>query len=126
LLVTKKKVQSGYFPAQQLPDRERNRSQGKVPAGETASWNSLAFCVLLFFILLTSVGLISQYSRVIAVKYQIHQVQQEIEALQNEIEHLQIEVKSLSSLERIETIAKNDLGLQYPEKRQWIRIARSE
>ena len=131
MLVTKKKVQPGYFPAQQFPDRAgtktaRNKSTREVSTREIAPRNGLTLCVLLFFILLTSVGLISQYSRVVAVKYQIHQVQQEIKTLQNEIVRLEIEVKSLSSLERIEMIAKNELGLQYPEKRQWIRNARSE
>ncbi len=84
------------------------------------------FCGLLLCLLLISVGLISQYSQVVAVKLQIYQVQKEIKGLQGGIEHLHMEVNSLSSLERIEMIAKNDLGLQYPEKRQWLHVARGE
>lgn len=84
------------------------------------------FYGLLFCLLLISVGLISQYSQVVAVKLNIYQVQKEIAALQGGIEHLHIEVNRLSSLERIEAIAKNDLGLQYPEKRQWLHVARND
>lgn len=132
MLVTKKKVQPGYSLEQRLPEKGRFKTEGKkrhvdeVPNREAVRRNSLTLCGLLLCLLLVSVGLISQYSQVVAVKLQIHQVQKEIEELQSEIEHLHIEVHRLSSLERIEMIAKNDLGLQYPEKRQWLRIARGE
>jgi len=131
LIVTKQKVQSGYFPEQRFPEKARyrtgiRRTVDEAPQKEAGQWGNLTFYALLLCVLLVSVGLISQYSRVVAVKLQIHQVNREIEELQSEREHLRIEVKRLSSLERIEMIAKNDLGLQYPETRQWLRIARNE
>jgi len=131
LLVTKKKVQSGYFPDQRFPEKvrygaERKRTVQEAPGKEAAQWGGMTLCALLLCLFLVSVGLISQYSRVVALRLQIHEVTKEIEALKSEKEHLQIEVKRLNSLERIEMIAKNDLGLQYPEERQWVRIARGD
>ncbi len=81
---------------------------------------------LIFCLIIIGVGLISQYSQVVAVNYQIQQTSKELDALQEERQHLQIEVKRLSSLERIEAIAKNELGLQYPENRQWLLISSVE
>ena len=131
MLVTKKKEEPGYLPGQRFPEKVRygersRRTVNEVPATKAVSRVSLTFCALLFCLLLVGVGLITQYSKVVAVKMQIHQVKKEIEMLENEREHLFIEVKRLNSLERIEMIALNDLGLQYPEKRQWLRIARGE
>ncbi|MGI5875243.1 MAG: cell division protein FtsL [Dethiobacteria bacterium] len=81
------------------------------------------FCGLILCLIIIGVSLISQYSRVLAVNYKIHRVSREISQLREEQEHLLIEVKRLSSLERIEEIAKNDLGLQYPEEKQWLFIS---
>lgn len=131
MLVTKRK-EPKYFPEQRFPEKGRSRVEGKkrsvgeVSNREVVQWNSLMFYGLLLCLLLISVGLISQYGQVVAVKLQIYQVQKEIVELQGGIEQLHIEVNRLSSLERIEMIAKNDLGLQYPEKRQWLHIARGE
>jgi cell division protein FtsL len=131
LLVAKRKG-SFHFPEQGFPEKGRpgiegkKRSVGEVSGRDIVQWNALLFCGLLLCLLLISVGLISQYGQVVAIKLQIYQVQREITELQVGIEQLQIEVNRLSSLERIEAIAKNDLGLQYPEKRQWLHLARGE
>ena len=121
MIVTKQKIQSGYFPEQRFPEKARlrtgrSRTVHEAPKKETVQWGNPTFYALLLCVLLVSVGLITQYSRVVAVKLQIHQVNREIAELQDEREHLRIEVKRLSSLERIEMIAKNELGPQYPEK----------
>lgn len=84
---------------------------------------SLLLVCLIFCLIVIGVGLISQYSQVVAINYQIQQTTREISELHIERQHLEIKVNRLSSLERIENIAKNDLGLQYPENRQWLLIS---
>lgn len=86
----------------------------------------LLFCGLIFCLIIISVSLISQYSRVLAVNFKINQVGREISQLKEEQEHLTIEVKRLASLDRIETIARDDLGLQYSKDKQWLVSARGE
>ena len=66
------------------------------------------------------------YGRVVAINYQVEKVNGEISQLLTEKEYLNIEVKKLSSLERIEHIALTELGLQYPEKRQWLLLSSRE
>jgi len=83
----------------------------------------MLLCGLLLCLIIISVGIISQYGRIVAGNYQLQQMRREITLLQEEREYLRIEVKRLSSLERIETIAINELGLQYPEKRQWLILS---
>lgn len=84
---------------------------------------SKLLCALLLCLILISVGIISLYGRIIAGNYQLEKMRREFLLLQEERESLQIEVKRLSSLERIENIAINDLGLQYPENRQWVVLS---
>ncbi len=84
---------------------------------------SMLLCVLIVLLIAVSIGLIAQYSRVIAVNYQLQQVERELAELQVEKERLAIDVRSMSSLERIQNIAVNELGLQYPEQKQWLRLS---
>ena len=63
---------------------------------------------------------IAQYSNYVALKLEIDRVKGEIADLQEEKNSLEIEVEKLSSLERIELIALEELGLKYPEEQQWL------
>lgn len=84
------------------------------------------FCALVLLLIITGVGLIGMYGRVVAINYQVEKVNKEISQLLSEKEYLTIEVRKLSSLERIEHIALTELGLQYPEKRQWLLLSSRE
>lgn len=83
----------------------------------------MLFCALILLLIITGVGLIGMHGRVVAINYRVQQVNREISRLQEEREYLNIEVKKLASLERIEHIAINELGMQYPEKRQWLLLS---
>ncbi len=128
VLVTKEKQKISYNPQHKPVHSRTARAQEKIsssPQQRLAGHpgESLLLCVLIFLLVTVSIGLIAQYSRVIAVNYQLQQVNRDIAQLQEEKEHLAIEVRSLSSLERIESIAVNELGLQYPEQKQWLRLS---
>jgi cell division protein FtsL len=84
---------------------------------------SKLLCCLLLCLIIISVGIISQYGRTVAGNFQLQKMRAELLLLQEERESLRIEVKRLSSLERIETIAINELGLQYPAQRQWLILS---
>jgi len=126
LLPVKKRDQK-VLPMSQQPQRIRRDAARKDTFRDAyqkaVRSSSVTFCVLLLCLLLVGVSLISLYGRVVAVKIQMHGVYSEISQLQSEKEHLLLEVKSLNSLERIEMIAITELGLQYPESRQWLRLA---
>ena len=128
VLETKEKPTISYYPQQKPLHNRTAREKLKVSPSSQQKLaghpgESLLLCVLIFLLIAVSIGLIAQYSRVIAVNYQVQQVNREIAQLQEEKEHLAIEVRSLSALERIENIAVNELGLQYPEQKQWLRLS---
>ncbi len=81
------------------------------------------FYALILLLVITGVGLIGMHGRVVAINYQVEQTNREISHLLAEQESLKIEARKLSSLERIENIALTELGLQYPENRQWLHLS---
>ena len=81
------------------------------------------FCALILLLIITGVGLIGMHGRVVAINYKVEQANREISQLLSEKEYLNIEAGKLSSLERIEKIALTELGLQYPESRQWLLLS---
>ncbi|RJX29026.1 MAG: cell division protein FtsL [Dethiobacter sp.] len=128
MLVAKDNPRSGYFPEQKsrsnfVPEPGRYDFPSARPKRVYSPRESMLLCGLLLCLIIISVGIISQYGRIVAGNYQLQQMRREITLLQEEREYLRIEVKRLSSLERIETIAINELGLQYPEKRQWLILS---
>jgi cell division protein FtsL len=128
LLMAKENLRTTYQQEQisrnsHLP-REKSYDLPHVrPKRVQSHCGSLLLCGILLCLVITSVGLIAQYGRLVAGSYQLHQMRREIYLLQEEKERLNIEVRRLSSLERIEEIAVNELGLQYPEKRQWLILS---
>ena len=92
----------------------------------TISSETKLFCALILLLVITGVGLIGMYGRVVAINYQVEQASREVSQLLAEQEYLNIEVKKLSSLERIENIAISELGLQYPDSRQWLLLSSRE
>ena len=83
----------------------------------------LKILVLLFLLVIIGMGLIGQHGRIIACNYRIHQLKEEMAALQEEKKSLRIEVQRLGSLERIEKIALDELGLEHPDKKQWLVLS---
>lgn len=107
-----------YVPGQKSFDLPRPRER-RIPVPR----ESLLLCGMLLCLIMIGVGLITQYGQIIAGNYRLHQMRSEIALLQEENEQLLLEVKRLGSLDRIEAIAANELGLQYPEKRQWLFLS---
>ncbi len=128
LIVTKEKARAVYplqqnpVPRRKSPGQERVQPSSRArTAGRPAE--SLLLCVFILLLIAISIGLIAQYSQVVALNYQIQQVDQQIAQLQKENERLALDVRSMNSLERLESIAVHELGLQYPEQKQWLRLS---
>ncbi len=135
MLVAREKPATGYFleekyrrnylPETHLNPVSRRREKASSSAGVTISnlKEILQLSVLLLLLMAIGVGLISQHGRIVACNYRIHQLQGDIVLLQEEKESLCIETQRLGSLERIEKIAVGELGLQYPDKKQWLVLS---
>lgn len=112
----------GYAPYRPVRQQQHQR--------ETATESTLAFSgeamlfsALVLLLIIMGVGLIGMYGKVVAINYELQQTNREIGKVMEESEYLSIEVRKLSSLERIEHIAITELGLQYPEERQWLLLS---
>ena len=108
---------SAYRPARQHYPRH-HPWQKPVISKEAA-----LFCALILILIITGVGLVGTHGRVLAVNYRMQQVKMEISRIQEDRAYLNLELKRLSSLGRIEYIAKTELGMLYPEGRQWLFLS---
>lgn len=140
MIVARKKPKAGYHLQQgaagnfrpgpsiapPVTKRRKAASTSARPAGSLSLRESMLLYFLLTILIVAGVGVISQYGRIVACNYRIQHLHREMALLQEEKEVLCIEVKRLASLERIERIAVGELGLQHPEKRQWLVLSARE
>ncbi len=128
MLVARKKSKTFHLPKQRLkvnsvPKPESHGFPVTRPKKVHLPRESKLLCGLLLCLIAISIGLISQYGRVLAGNYQLEKMRKEIVSLQEEKEFLSIEVNRLNCLERVESIALDELGLQYPEQKQWLVLS---
>lgn len=128
MIVTKERARPAYPLKQQPVPSRKSPGQGRLqPASRPRTVGrpaeSLLLCGLILLLIAVSIGLIAQYSQVVALNYQIQQVDRQVAQLHKENERLTLDVRRMSSLERLESIAVHELGLQYPEQKQWLRLS---
>ncbi len=63
-----------------------------------------------------------QSTKMVEVKLRIKKVQKDIESLENSNSDFRAEISKLQSLTRIETVAKQELGMVEPKKLVYIRM----
>lgn len=86
--------------------RDRRRVRGSLP-----------FMLLLGCFLLGLV-IIAQYSSMVTLNYRLDQAETRIKELDEEYRQLEQQAAQLSSLSRIESIARTELGMREPESGQ--------
>lgn len=74
-------------------------------------------------IAMTAVLLVAHYAYIVQLNYHLDRSYRELQVLQEEQQHLKLEIASLSSPERLEHIATEEIGLQYPRDNQIIFLA---
>lgn len=83
---------------------------------------SFAFAGVAFLLL----AYLCQSAHVVRTQYRIVEVRGEIKALQSERAELELQVQELTSLERVERLAVQQLGMVVPEQRRVIEVVWSE
>lgn len=69
---------------------------------------------------LMAISLVAHYTYVLQLNYKIDRSLHELHALQDTQQHLKLEIASLRSPDRLEKIAMEEIGLQYPDQDQFI------
>ncbi len=101
--------QTGYGRQQEKQPKER------IKLKKTRIFKISCF-LLLFLCLGMAIALVSHYNHVIAVNKQILQHERQLNALYEEREQLTLQIAQLSALKRIEAIAINEIGMNYPRE----------
>ncbi len=103
-----------------LPQEQPAGKASRVRERRLLGLRSMPFLLLAGCFLLGLV-IIAQYSSMVSLHYRIARAEEKISALQEEYRQLEQEAARLSSLARIEMIARSELGMQEPESGQ-VRI----
>ncbi len=103
-------------------DQQRQRSKAVAIRGASSrlAMTKLVALGMILAVALAAVSLLAHSVVVVQVNYEIGRAASELSALQEEQQHLKIQIASLLSPERMERIALEEIGLQYPEHNQLI------
>ncbi len=117
MLVAKRKhayaVEPWRYPNWEEKPRKVVRKKARV-------LQKYAQVALVMFVFSVAVSVLAHYSMLLGISYQTGRLRKEITALKSEQYHLQLEAAGLNSLDRIESIALEELGLIYPAENQHI------
>ncbi len=117
MLVAQKRQQQPSLYEQQRAIREaKNRKQSKL----CVAARKLKMLAAVFVLALFSLALISHYTHMIQVNYQIEKSLKDLYSLQKTNQHLKLEIASLRSPDRLERIAVSDIGMKYPDQDQFV------
>lgn len=76
--------------------------------------------VMTFFLM--GLGLAARYAQLTTAGYKINNLKKQVSSLQNENDQLDLQVKKMESLNRIETIAVDKLGMQKPNAQEGVQF----
>lgn len=80
------------------------------------------YLVLLVLFMIVAMSFVWPNVKTVKMAYEYHILAKERQGLMRENNMLQLEVGSLTTLERIQTIAQTQTGLRYPENGQVVTI----
>jgi len=103
----------------------RRNAQHKVRQKQDNNTFKLMFfySFLLFLVGVVFIIYINQYVQVSRLNFQVERLEEQRDELKTEKAYLQLEISSLKSLQRIEEIAKNELGMAEPKDINYIVMA---
>ncbi len=82
------------------------------------SWKKAALFLVAVACFLLSLLTIAQYSYTVSLNYQLSRSENTLNRLHEDYRALELNAAHLSSLSRVETIAREELGMREPEKSQ--------
>lgn len=77
---------------------------------------------LIFFVGFVCIAMVVMSALAAEIRHENNILINENEELSGEVETISVKIKSVNSVEHIEKVAKNELGMVYPESSQCVRI----
>lgn len=101
------------------PPKKNNKNKNKKNNEIKASYKlKMIFSIIIIASL--GIGILLGYAKVTELKYKINGLNKEITQLEGSIENYRVAVEGTKRSDIIEKRAKEELGMQYPEKTQMV------
>lgn len=110
-MLASKKQEWTFSPA--YPAKTKGKRQSKPVCGLNVELRKSCCALTVLFLLLAGIATL-QTERIVSSGYQCVKLQDDLKTVEHENEKLRVEIARLKSLERIQTIATNDLGMKTP------------
>jgi len=122
LIVAREQVQDNYgVPTGSPREDKRKRSSSQE---EHLSRPHRLICVgLIALTFVIGITISFYYAQVFITNYRIHSTQKQLAALQKETDALYSDLAGLTSLERVERVAINELGMVRPDGSDVVKLA---
>ena len=113
-------------PGQENHYRQENPSNNNFKKQYLSSRYKLFLFLLLLFILAAVFLQVYQYVQLSRKNIELEELKEERNSLKTDTAYLRLEISRLMSLERIERIARKELGMERPEEVNYITINSNE
>ena len=110
------------LPSYPLPQRREATKPAKQKKSKASIKPLLRLFVVLLAMVVLSFSLISRQAQIVTTNRNINKLRSDITALEASNAALQHDVAKLSSSSRIETIARNVLGMERPTESQIMKV----
>ena len=122
IVVDRKRELKDYKQANSTANDKLNNKKLKTSQRKNNIAYMLAYALLIGVMVIFGILYINKYVELNQTATEINQLQREIEILQDRKRNLQLQVSQSKSLERIETLAKEELGMVEPEQVKYLRF----
>lgn len=113
-------------------EEKRGRSKTKAPKGSLYTKKKVKLGPMVSFIFLACMFLavvlsyVAIHASMAGTAFEINQMEKQVDSLQNENERLQLQIMNLTSLDRIEQVARANLQMVRPEEVQFVALPASK
>ncbi len=119
MIVAREQVEKYYG----IPKEEKRKKPSPVEKRHLSRRSRLLYTGLIVLTFITGVIISFYYAQVFITNYRIHSLQKQLAVLQKETDNLYSDINQLTSLERIEQVAVNKLGMVRPGETDVVKIA---
>ncbi len=115
--------ENGYLDIEKINTRKKNRPVGKVKTNTKPKQQNKVFIMATIFLVFGMTMIITyRYNLINEKNLEVINLKKELESTETALVGAQIEVEQNTDLDAIEAYAKQQLGMQKPEKNQTVYI----
>lgn len=119
MIVAREQVQQNYG----IPREEVKKTTKPKRGRQISSYDRVLLIGMVVMAFITGIIISFYYAQVFATNYRIHSLQKELVILHQQTDDMYGKIAALTSLERIEEVAINQLGMVKPVDGDVVRIA---